>query len=79
MIHRENTLKNVCIYCISSDCMLNCDIWNNLYSVNDACGESLFTKNGILSEKERCEIIDKNIICESTMRGGKYLWNEKNY
>lgn len=37
---RENTLKNACIYCIFSECMLNCDTWNNLYSINGACGDS---------------------------------------
>lgn len=36
---RERTLKNACIYCVFSDCMLNCDTWDNLYSVNGACGD----------------------------------------
>lgn len=35
----ESTLKNACIYCIFSECMLNCDTWNNLYSINGACGD----------------------------------------
>ena len=33
---RENTLKNACIYYIFSDYMLNCDTWNDLYSINGA-------------------------------------------
>ena len=33
------TLKNARIYCIFSDCMLNCDTWDNLYSINGACGD----------------------------------------
>ena len=36
---RESTLKNTCIYCVFSDYMLNCDTWNNQYSVNGARGD----------------------------------------
>ena len=45
----ESTLKNACIYCIFSDCMLNCDTWNNLYSINGARRDSrsAHTKYGI--------------------------------
>ena len=36
---RESILQYACIYCVFSDYMLNCDTWNNQYSVNGARGD----------------------------------------